>query len=410
MTTTPTLPRRAINAYAARRQGLDRSRSWSQVTAAGAPLCHYATGATLYPSLAARHEPAPFAEIADSLDRRRDLVRMRAMRGTLFAVPKHCVAVAYQATRRQNQAFFRNTLKYYEIAPEEYEAVRQRILATLDSVDLSIAQLKKALAPLAPQVERGFGAVRSAMGAEGAIVRARGPKGWRGDSCTYARFDQWTPDVDLASISAEDAAIELAVAYFDACGPATLDDFQWWSGLTRAEAAPALESARPRLRPIQFETLAGVHWLPADAEITTSDAAAGQVEASIRLLPLWDAYIMAYRARERYLEPTWADRVYDAVGNSTSALLVDGEVGGVWDWDDGGKRHVFKVAPFEKISEAHWAQVVTEANRLVKTAHGAKATSVEVRACPPPQSLLRGGQNLFKSPLQDVEGTPVQAQ
>jgi hypothetical protein len=51
----------------------------------------------------------------------------------------------------------------------------------------------------------------------------------------------------------------------------------------------------------------------------------------VRLLPVWDAYLMAYRERERYLLPEHAGFVYDRVGNATSVLLINGRVGGVWD-------------------------------------------------------------------------------
>ncbi len=46
----------------------------------------------------------------------------------------------------------------------------------------------------------------------------------------------------------EEALAELALRYFTSRGPATLQDFVWWSGLTTADARAGLETAKPRLQ------------------------------------------------------------------------------------------------------------------------------------------------------------------
>jgi hypothetical protein len=40
---------------------------------------------------------------------------------------------------------------------------------------------------------------------------------------------------------------------------------------------------------------------------------------------------MGYRDRDRFLEPSLRDQVYDRGGNASSTVLVDGRVIGVWD-------------------------------------------------------------------------------
>jgi hypothetical protein len=41
---------------------------------------------------------------------------------------------------------------------------------------------------------------------------------------------------------------------------------------------------------------------------------------------------MGYKARNRYLEPEFYNYVYDRTGNSTSTILIDGQISGVWDF------------------------------------------------------------------------------
>ena len=40
---------------------------------------------------------------------------------------------------------------------------------------------------------------------------------------------------------------------------------------------------------------------------------------------------MGYKERARYLDPDVTDYVFDADGNATSTILVDGRAAGVWD-------------------------------------------------------------------------------
>lgn len=52
---------------------------------------------------------------------------------------------------------------------------------------------------------------------------------------------------------------------------------------------------------------------------------------SVVLLPVLDPYLMGYRDRDRFLDPSLRPLVYDRGGNATATVLVDGRVEGVWD-------------------------------------------------------------------------------
>lgn len=62
------------------------------------------------------------------------------------------------------------------------------------------------------------------------------------DAYTYALLEERVPK--SKSLSREEALYNLACIYFRSHGPATLEDFCWWSGLTKTGAREALESAK----------------------------------------------------------------------------------------------------------------------------------------------------------------------
>jgi hypothetical protein len=152
----------------------------------------------------------------------------------------------------------------------------------------------------------------------------RGPE--NGTEPTYVLVDHAAgaghPDTPAA------AAAELARRYFSAFGPATVEDFAAWSGLSVGAARTAagglqggelaeVEAGRLRMR------------LASDLLETLSDHPTGVW----RLLPAFDTYLVGYRDRGLVIDPVLAKRVYAGGGWIHPAVLLDGRVVGTWRMD-----------------------------------------------------------------------------
>jgi hypothetical protein len=239
------------------------------------------------------------------------------------------------------------------------------------------------------------------MCAEGRLVRAKVRGGWKSDMYAYARFDQWLPGVDLKSATRESGQAVVAQSYFNDYGPATAADLQWWSGFSKPDSTRAIEALGDKLVTVSVD---GTPYLMLAANLDKLRTAPNQKPQGVRMLPIWDAYLMAYRDRARYLRDEHRDFVYDKVGNSTSVLLIDGMLGGVWDMVEEKKTLIVKAAIFEPASESVWQGLRDEAARLAETAG---FVSFRLVRCDTPPILKHGGQNLFMSPLKDVPGVEV---
>jgi hypothetical protein len=135
----------------------------------------------------------------------------------------------------------------------------------------------------------------------------------------------WT--LSAPTMEARDARLELARRYLNIFGPATASSFAKWAGIRPADAGTAFEALANELAPVRTPT--------GDAWILASDEASFRAQpgpaAPVRLLPSGDAYFLLWGADREFLVPEvkrraalWTTRVWPG------ALLVDGEIVGVW--------------------------------------------------------------------------------
>jgi hypothetical protein len=139
-----------------------------------------------------------------------------------------------------------------------------------------------------------------------------------GKEFTYALLDDRAPGIP--ALTRNQALAELARRYFTSRGPATLQDFVWWSGLITADARTAIELAASDLSREVIDDL--VCWLPSSCRTAPRSAGAAH------LLPVYDEYLVAYKNRAAALDPRYSKRGTNVLFGST--IVVDGRVAGTW--------------------------------------------------------------------------------
>ena len=142
-----------------------------------------------------------------------------------------------------------------------------------------------------------------------------GPR--EGKQQTFVLLEEWVPPAALPAH--EQALAELARRYFTSHGPATLQDFTWWSGLLKSEALEVLETIMPELVSEDFE--GRTYW--AGSADVSSDAV-----PTAQLLPVYDEYTVAYRDRSAALDPSYAAQTGNGIFRPT--IVVNGRIAGTW--------------------------------------------------------------------------------
>jgi hypothetical protein len=160
---------------------------------------------------------------------------------------------------------------------------------------------------------------RLASAAELESVICSGPL--KGAQHTYALLNERV--APARARERDEAVAELVCRYFTSHGPATLNDFAWWSGLTVGDARRGLSASGTRFTSQQVGGL--TYWFDAHG------AAGATRGADIWLLPNFDEFTVAYRSRDLFYPREIVYRPgprYDApFGN---VIVVDGMVLGIW--------------------------------------------------------------------------------
>jgi hypothetical protein len=398
-----TFTRDQINRHLWNRQGFNRNNDVTLETFAASFSGIYGTSPTSYLSHLARIQNFDFDRLDQLLYRDRQLVRLRCMRSSVYLAPVQSLPTIFQATRASNLPRLQKLVKRSGVSESDYQALAAQIETLLDNRSLTVADIKKTLASKNENANRVMNFIVAAMCGEGRLTRTNVRGGWTSDLFEYGLTGQWLPDVDLFSITPEAATIDLARMYFARYGPATAEDFYWWSGMRQSEVKPALDALADELSPIEIEGFKGDYLiLSRDADVLRF--AQDAPPAGIRLLPIWDGYMVAYRDRARYVDARRYNYIYDKSGNATSTILLNGKAGGVWDFEQSKTALTVKALLFEPSDETTWSELTQEVIRLEAATDASQATLIRCTSMPP---LTLGGQNRFMSPLKDVIGEVV---
>ena len=137
----------------------------------------------------------------------------------------------------------------------------------------------------------------------------------RGKQFTYALLDERAPHA--RTLTRDEALAELTRRYFTSHGPATVQDFAWWSGLTIADVRRGLEMVNDQLA---HEMIDGqTYWFA-----TTTPRAKGQSQAAY-LLPNYDEYTIAYRNHSAIFDQTNLKQLIFG-----HVLILNGRIAGPW--------------------------------------------------------------------------------
>jgi len=172
---------------------------------------------------------------------------------------------------------------------------------------------------------------------------------------TYTHPRRWLPGFRPAD---GDAALRaLVTRYLYAYGPATPQHFARWLGIPPRHAAVLFGAMPGELERVELDGEPG--WTLAGDTATPPRPHRG-----IRLLPYFDAYLVAGQPRERLYPGAAAARALTPAGQAGNypVLLVDGVVGGVWHQRRSGRRLALTVEPLRELTAPQRRQLDDEAD------------------------------------------------
>lgn len=205
-----------------------------------------------------------------------------------------------------------------------------------DNNYLTRDEIKAALEKIKIKAD-GLQMVYLLMHAELECLICSGPR--KGKQFTYALLDERAPEAK--TLDREEALAKFTRLYFTTRGPATLQDFVWWSGLTVKEAKEGIELLGKNFEQAvicgsTYIFVPGKAGLPAKAQTTF-------------LLPDYDEYGISYKDRSAIFNTK--DAVAEKRGGNivfNHMIVVDGITAGTWQ----RTKNKVEIRPFTPLSKA----------------------------------------------------------
>ena len=174
----------------------------------------------------------------------------------------------------------------------------------------------------------------------------------KGKQFTYALLEERAPQA--RGLQRDEALTELSRRYFRGHGPATLQDFVWWSGLTMNDARNGVEAVRPEF---EHEIIGNqTYWFPVSG-------VARNLPSSVHLLPNYDEYTVGYRDRDAIFDASHIAKLGSRQSLLAQSILINGQVEGLWNRTIKKSEVIVEISPFTPLKQPQNNAIIAAAEQ-----------------------------------------------
>ncbi|MGD2201481.1 MAG: winged helix DNA-binding domain-containing protein [Candidatus Bathyarchaeota archaeon] len=301
--------------------------------------------------------------LPQALYHERTLVRTWLMRNTVHIVPSEQLplfrgALLGSLMREWDRWNVKTGSKE---SPQSWMPHYKEILDLLKEGPLTINQMLEALGWKGREGKRRLRRVIREMSLRGILCHAKPSGYWHYETeHTYAHLDRWLPD--QKPVNPEEARRELLRGYLRAYGPASPQDFAYWTGKRVSDSKPIFKSLASSLEKVKLEgQKRALYALKEDLPLVEEAEGAA---APTRLLPPFDALIMGHKDKGRLIDPRDRENIFLKYGNISASILLDGKVQGAWSIKKAGEGRRLDITPFRRFTEHERDDIEKEVDRL----------------------------------------------
>jgi hypothetical protein len=305
-------------------------------------------------SLWARTDALQRDAVDEALWTNRTLVKLWAMRGTLYLLPSAELGLWLSALGTYTKFGNVGHPQIDVLADAVGRALTDRILTREELADV-VTDLTGSTS-LGESVRFSWGSYLKAASfrglicfapSEGARVRFTNPASW----IPYA-IDRPDP---------EQAVVNITRRFLSAYAPVTAESLtRWWLG-------PPMPRRGERMHSALGEEAVDIDVEGQLAKVLARDVRDMQstdMPNIARLLPAFDPWVTGMSRSAPFLEPQHQSRVFRKQGWISPVLLVNGRIAGVWGYERRGRRLIVEIEPFGTLPVWAEAQIEAEAERL----------------------------------------------
>jgi len=301
---------------------------------------HATSAGTPYLSLFNRMKNFQRKHLDEEFYVKRNLVRLSAMRSTLFISSTESAPMLYQATKKPESHILKWTQKW-GIQPAEYRELAEKLHKILKGGGKTLLEIRKALPKeIVRSLELKAGKtvykmtnvniVLNAMMRKGMIISEKGAGILRITKANrYMLLQEVYPRLSLDSVGSEEAKAMLVKRYVEVFGPVTEEDIAWWTGFKKTSIKETLAAFEGELLHVKIDGFKREYLMlkPDHKRLVKFKPLKTH---SISLLPYEDPYTKGYKERDRLLDREREKKVYVG-GGVQPTILLNGKIIGTWN-------------------------------------------------------------------------------
>ncbi len=295
------------------------------------------------------------ADAFRALEHNKEAVRIPAWRGSIFLLlPQDArIANAFREPVKMGASWYRSI----GITEDELPALREQVITTAVT-----PMIPKELRTATGLQEQSIASVARHAAYDAEILRV-GSASLRSNALLYVSTAAWLPEL-LEPMDITEAWREIARRYFTAYGPVRAEDFRWWLGTKKAQAAEVVA---------QLDTTdIGNGLLLLSEDVEAFEQTTPLAEDEVAVLPKWDSYTMglAGDGRERLIDPAQQARGYTSVGDGLGLILVAGKAVATWHHNFSGSKMRVELDIFDDAIYAVMDKVHAKLNEVATVLDG----------------------------------------
>ncbi len=275
-------------------------------------------------------------DILDAIARR-EILRTWSMRGTWHFVPAEDAAWMQRIMASRMMPAVRKYSADYGYDGKVIDRARKVIIQALAGGKGLVRQaLISHLSDVGIDISEGGGnhLIRH-FGNEGLLCNGL----LVGKDPAFVLLEEWVPRPRI--IDDEEALALIALRYFSSHGPATVPDFVWWTGLTKAHALRGIQANGQKLTRMSC----------ADTHYYFAPGVEPLKPEKLSFLPAFDEHLLGYRDRDHVLEPDHAKLICPG-GNGVfkPTIVAKGSVVGIWKRAETLQKAQVELHPFAALA------------------------------------------------------------
>jgi hypothetical protein len=307
-------------------------------------------------SMWARIEGLERDDVDEALWKRRALVKLWAMRGTLHLLPSAELGLWLSALGTYTNRGMTGHPEVDLLTEVVGSALEERVLAR-EELALAVEQITGAPS-FGEYVRFSWGSYLKPASFRGRLCFAPSDDG----RVRFTTPATWVPG-GIDKPDSGDALREVTRRFLAAYAPLTAKDLAlWWGGFGPARGARMLAALGEEA--VELDVEGEPAWVLARDVRGMSSA---ESPNAARLLPAFDPWVVgASRSAPSLRDPRHKARVYRAQGWISPVVLVNGRMVGVWRHVRKGRRLMVEIEPFGRLPAWARVQLEAEAERLAE--------------------------------------------